>query len=350
MSTKKKQDLARRFSVAHRVLKEKFSDHVGAGVGADQSTKGSFVGFPEDIQLLAQKVEAYQEQLDHWGLRDYQLQHTHLQLSYSKLWYLFLHGAVVLFLASFPSLILNAPVGIAANYFAYREAKKDLKASRVKLAARDVLLSKKVIFCLVAVPVLWVSYALLLFLFSPLETRTIVVLFLSCPFFSYIGVMGVQGVMLDLKDLRPAFLRLLPSFQQHAVSLPKERVQLQKEVRAMVKKYGPSLGRIYSDPLGTDDWDVPHHAPTISSGDTTDRGLSSASDSGTAVSTNLTERTATGPDGRTISDEQMQRVASLDVLASALATTLRADEEDYNYQQLQQHEEGDSSTGAKKQV
>lgn len=86
------------------------------------------------------------------------------------------------------SLVLNFPVGVAANYWAYKEAKKDLKASRVKLAARDVLLSKKILFSLAAVPILWVSYAVLAFCFTSLETRTIIVLFLCCPLFSYIGM------------------------------------------------------------------------------------------------------------------------------------------------------------------
>lgn len=136
----------------------------------------------------ALQVNDYQNALDSWGLRDYQLQHTHLQLSYSKMLYIFLHGLVILSLASLPSLVLNFPVGVAANYWAYKEAKKDLKASRVKLAARDVLLSKKILFSLAAVPILWVSYAVLAFMFTSLEPRTIIVLFLCCPLFSYIGV------------------------------------------------------------------------------------------------------------------------------------------------------------------
>lgn len=72
-------------------------------------------------------MKEYQDALDQWGLRDYQLQHTHLQLSYSKMLYIFLHGLVVLSLASIPSLILNFPVGVAANYWAYREGKSAKK-------------------------------------------------------------------------------------------------------------------------------------------------------------------------------------------------------------------------------
>lgn len=241
MSTKDKQDLARRWSEAYKVLKERYKDS----------------GFPEDIQSVLTKVKDYQDALDQWGLRDYQLQHTHLQLSYSKMLYIFLHGLVVLSLASIPSLILNFPVGVAANYWAYREAKKDLKASRVKLAARDVLLSKKIIFSLAAVPILWVSYAVLALLFSSLEARTILVLFLCCPFFSYVGVMAMERSFVDLKDLRPAFLRLLPSFKQAAEKLPAQRAALQAELRALVEKYGPSFGPLYTDK--TDAWEAAHN-------------------------------------------------------------------------------------------
>jgi len=241
MSTKAKQDLARRWSAAFRLLKDRF-----------KTSEGSF-DYPEDIRDVLYRIQKYQDALDRWGLKDHQLQHANLRLSFSKLLYIFLHGAFIITLASIPSLILNAPVGAAANYWAYTEAQKDLKASRVKLAARDVLMSKKIIFSIVAVPLLWIFYALLLFLFTSLEPRTILVLFLCCPLFSYMGIMAVEASIVDMKDLRPAFLRLLPSFQQHADSLPLQRSALQKELRALVRKYGPSLGSVYLDK--TDGWD-----------------------------------------------------------------------------------------------
>jgi glycerol-3-phosphate O-acyltransferase/dihydroxyacetone phosphate acyltransferase len=245
-TTKQKQDLARRWSEAYKMLKERYKEE----------------GLPEDIAALLAKVKDYQDALDRWGLRDYQLQHTHLQLSYSKMLYIFLHGLVILTLASLPSLILNFPVGMAANYWAYREAKKDLQASRVKLAARDVLLSKKILFSMAAVPILWVSYALLALLFTSLERRTILVLFLCCPLFSYIGVMAMEASIVDLKDLWPAFLRLLPGFQQSCEALPAQRAAIQRELRGLVEKYGPSFGPLYTD--RTDAWEAAHFglAPT----------------------------------------------------------------------------------------
>jgi hypothetical protein len=51
--------------------------------------------------------------------------------------------------------------------------------------------------------------------------------------------------MVDLKDLRPAFLRLLPAFRRVVDELPSRRQALQQAVRTAAKKYGPSLGELY---------------------------------------------------------------------------------------------------------
>lgn len=244
--TKIKQDLARRFSMGYKLIREKYGDN----------------NMPQDIKDIQVKLEAYLDKLDHWGLKDYQLINNDMEISFFKMLYIFVHGAVILILASIPSLILNAPVGTAAHIWSNREAKKDLKASRVKLAARDVLLSKKILFSLVAVPVLWVTYAILLLSFTSLEVRTVVVLFICCPLFSYLGVMAVEASMVDLKDLRPAFLRMLPAFREQAPEIHKMRVNLQKDVRQLVKKYGPELGAIYYDK--TNAWEQAFRKSNIS--------------------------------------------------------------------------------------
>lgn len=231
ISTIQKQDMARRFAAAYRLLKERYVDSI-----------------PKDLELLQKHLEAYQDLLDELGVRDYQVVNGNaMNMTWSRILYIFGHVLVIMILASLPSLVLNAPVGLAAKYWSFQEAQKDLKKSRVKLAARDVLLSKKIMFSIVAVPCLWVFYAWLLFYFSHLETRTIVVLLLCFPIFSYISVISVQAGMVGIKDLRPAFLRLFPNYRNKLSLLPKMRTDLQLEVRNIVKKYGPSLGAIYTD-------------------------------------------------------------------------------------------------------
>jgi hypothetical protein len=92
------------------------------------------------------------------------------------------------------------------------QAEKDLKASRVKIAARDVLLSKKIVFSIMAVPVLWITYALLLCIFTRWEKRTIFVLFLACPAFSYVGK-TMKAIRLPRCFIILSLLIVIRSFQ-----------------------------------------------------------------------------------------------------------------------------------------
>eukprot|EP01041_Mallomonas_annulata_P008454 gene8454-17430_t len=271
-TTQQKQDLSRRLSMAYRVFSDRCrsltSRGEGEGDSVDVTAASTYVSLSKEQadELLAEmaslrrRLESYQSTLEYWGLRDYQVPALDLpagKMEYWRLLYIFVHATVVCLLASIPTIILNAPVGMAARMWALREAKKDLQASRVKLAARDVLLSKKIMFSLVAVPVLWVSYAVLLLLFTPLQLQTVLFMFLCCPVFSYLGVRAVEAGMVDMKDLRPAFLRLSPHFANQRALLPQVRANLQKDVRVFVRKYGPSLGALYADKeIGSATWEA----------------------------------------------------------------------------------------------
>ena len=231
LSTSVRQELSHRFASGYKVLKEKYG--------------GSL---PADWLELQGRVERYQATLEHWGLKDYQISGLTVA-AYSKVVVTFLYGLCVFLLASLPSLVLNAPVGLAAKVWAEHQAKADLKRSRVKVQARDVVLSKKITFCLVAVPLLWVLYAVLLLYFTSLERRVVWALFLSCPVFSYIGVTAVEAGMVSLNDIWPAGLRLLPAFRKEAERLPAVRAELVRDVRAMVKRYAADLGPLYTEGL-----------------------------------------------------------------------------------------------------
>jgi glycerol-3-phosphate O-acyltransferase/dihydroxyacetone phosphate acyltransferase len=229
VSIRERQDLSRRFALAVRILKNKHNGEL-----------------PADLVSLRNKLGEYQKQLDYWGLKDYQI--NKLEVNVFRLLYTFLHGASIFLLASIPSILLNWPVGILAKIWAERGAKQDLAASVVKLKARDVVMSKKIVFSMAAVPMLWSFDALMLYLFLPLSPFAILLLVLCMPLFSYLGVMAVEAGMVDLKDMRPVFMRLVsPSFKQKTREMMEMRAKLQKEVRALVRVYGPPLGALYYD-------------------------------------------------------------------------------------------------------
>ena len=262
-TTKSKQNLARRFSVAVRLMNEKYRKQL-----------------PRDLLDVKKKLEEYQKALSMWGIYDYQV--ANLEIPYSKLVYTFLHGLLTMSLASIPTIVLNAPVGVAAKYWAQAQAKKALAKSKVKVDGRDVLLTNKIVFSIMAIPILWVSYALVLYFYFHWELRTILVAFLCMPVASYIGIRGAEAGMVDLKDLRPAFLRLLPSFRTQSRELPSKRMGLVREVRDLVKKYGPDMGPLYYE--AGDEWEKKLKAlpkstseDALSKAEERDRAMSNAS-------------------------------------------------------------------------
>ncbi|POM67872.1 Glycerol-3-phosphate O-acyltransferase [Phytophthora palmivora] len=69
-------------------------------------------------------------------------------------------------------------------------------------------------------------------------------LMVSFPLFSFFGVRSVEAGMIELKTVRPLFYRLLPTYKATQDELPRQRAELQKEVREFVKKYSPHLGKL----------------------------------------------------------------------------------------------------------
>lgn len=63
-------------------------------------------------------------------------------------------------------------VGSLCRILALKEREKALAGSVVKIAARDVVLSKKIMISIVVVPALWMIYAVLLMLFTTWNTPT----------------------------------------------------------------------------------------------------------------------------------------------------------------------------------
>lgn len=121
-----------------------------------------------------------------------------------------------------------------------------LAGSTVKIEARDVRLSKMIAVSIIMVPLLWLSYAILMFFVIGFSlTETALYLF-WCPFFAYIAVIAADAGMVDLNDLRPHVLRLCFVSKAAQKKLVEQRKDLQCKVRELVKKYGPELGDVYS--------------------------------------------------------------------------------------------------------
>lgn len=214
----------------------------------------------EDLEALQKKLDEYNRTLKMMGLKDH-------QVPFISWWTIHdvigsaLYGLLIFSLASIPSFVLNAPVGFLARYVALGEQKKALEGSKVKVAARDVLLSKKIQFSMVAVPVLWLAYLLAAVLFTDWYWSSIFLLLLSFPLFSFFGVRSVEAGIIELKTIRPLFYRLLPAHKKIQDELPKKRMALQKDVRDFVKKYKTQLGKL-AEPVKLD-WHEYMHSVAV---------------------------------------------------------------------------------------
>ena len=154
---------------------------------------------------------------------------------------------VTIMLAFLPTLVLNLPVGGLARIYAEYKRKKALSRSKVKIHARDVVMSEKIIFSIVMVPTLWFIYGGSLVLFTNLDGPTIALAYFLMPVFSYVGVMSTESGLIDLKDLRPHVMRLRPSTRKRIQRLPGIRKELKKDLRKFVEEIGPVLGDVYYD-------------------------------------------------------------------------------------------------------
>lgn len=241
LSAKETQDLNRRFAEGYKVL----------------ST------VPEaslDLDALQKKVDDYAKTLRLMGLTDHQVPYIAWWTIHDVLGSA-LYGLLIFLLASIPTFVLNAPVGLMARYVSHNEQRRALAGSKVKVAGRDVVLSKKIQFSIVAVPVLWVMYLVAAIVFTDWYWSSIVLLLLSFPLFSFFGVRSVEAGMIELKTIRPLFYRLLPEYKAKQDELPRIRAELQAEVRQFVKKYSAQLGKL-AEPTKLD-WNEYMHTRSL---------------------------------------------------------------------------------------
>ena len=241
-----KQDLTRRFAQGYQLLLQ----HPDP---------------PAEWQALYQRVCEYRQALKELGLRDYQVpalteqhmerdvlsvkdtwQHPSMVLQVLHYTYQTLHLLFLIAVAAIPFVLINFPVGILAGLYAERRRKRALAKSKVKINAYDVMLTEKVLFCIVAVPTLWAVYGVALSTLTDMDGPTIALCIGCLPLFAYMGIVAAEAGMVDWKDLRPLYMRLDRTTRRRMAALPSLRKNLQDDIRAFVKEVGPKyLGQLY---------------------------------------------------------------------------------------------------------
>jgi len=238
-TSSEKQDLSRRFAEGYKKLL--------------LMTNGNP---PQEWLDLQDRIKSYQKDLKELGIGDHQVpglasaqneSYGDTVLRAIRLPYRMAELLLLVLVSLIPALFLNLPVGLIARLYANKRRKVALASSEVKVKAMDVLLSEKVVICIVLVPSLWIAYGLALYFFTNLDGPAIALAISSMPLFSYMGVVTAEAGMVDLKDLRPIFQQLYPSTRIRLMSLPAVREKLQKDIQEFIRMIGPSLGDLYTE-------------------------------------------------------------------------------------------------------
>ncbi|KAI9308649.1 hypothetical protein BJ944DRAFT_254437 [Cunninghamella echinulata] len=206
--------------------------------------------FKDDPQYkeLENKVKAYNNQLKYFGISDHQVERTKTTLlSAAPILINRLTRLFFLAILGFPALIANVPVLILARIITLKKQKEALAGSSVKIAARDVLATWKVIVALVFTPVLYGFYSSILFLYLwrigqygiKSSFWWSVGSFVIQPFFAYLGVRLTETGFELVKSLQPLIVAL--SQPDAAANLREMREKLSNDITDFVNENGPTV-------------------------------------------------------------------------------------------------------------
>ncbi|KAK9448450.1 uncharacterized protein V1518DRAFT_395366 [Limtongia smithiae] len=200
---------------------------------------------------LREAVTDYNKQLRHLGILDHQVEYATLSTPViaGKLMYRSLKLSI-LALGALPGAILFAPVFIATKKISKRKAAAALKASTVKIQARDVVATWKILVALGLAPALYWFYALLATWATwryelvpqlrPVWLVTIVAMVVF-PVITY-AALRIGEIGMDIfKSLKPLVACLNPNNQTSLAKLRVTRQELSKEVTELINSLGPDV-------------------------------------------------------------------------------------------------------------
>jgi glycerol-3-phosphate O-acyltransferase/dihydroxyacetone phosphate acyltransferase len=150
-----------------------------------------------------------------------------------------------------------------------KKAKEALAKSTVKIQAKDVIATWKVLISLGLAPILYAIYAIIVTVIAAKagasfkwKVLTPVILICSLPFIGYAALKFGEAGMDVLKSLRPLIVALVPGQHKSLTKLKVMRAELSNELADVINTFGPQY---YDD---FDEWRilVPSSRPPPSNG------------------------------------------------------------------------------------
>lgn len=217
---------------------------------------------------LKKSVMAYNRELLALNIRDHQVDYA--KLPYIKVFFTLIYRLLKVFFLAIgvlPGLILFAPVFIAGKTISIRKSREALAASTVKIQAKDVMATWKLLVAMGLAPVLYNFYNILLAVwcyknrvqgYVPewVPIFTIFVLgWIIFPTITYAALRFGEIGMDIVKSIRPLFIALSPAHTSLLVKLREKRNNLAAQVTDAINTLGPEMfpdfhsTRIIADPF-----------------------------------------------------------------------------------------------------
>lgn len=215
-----------------------------------------------DIIELKEAITKYNKLLHDYGLHDHQVESLNSlnRLSTAVRFLEVLLKCAIFTSLSLPGAVLFSPVFITAHYISRKKAKEALEASTVKLKAKDVLGTWKILVALALAPCLYIFYSVIgtilikkydLLPFSTSGYTRTTEIFAVCyawaVFTTYaslrVGELGVD----QYKTLIPLFISIL---SHHMLAIQTQKLKemrrdLSHRINSFCHKYGPDMFEDY---------------------------------------------------------------------------------------------------------
>lgn len=252
------------------------------------NTKGSKIPLPRIVELnrrlvrgyerykddpriveLKKEVIAYNAKLVALGLRDHQVDYAKMHpIPAAGLFFYRLGKLVVLSVLVLPGTLLFSLVFIATKFYSIKKAREALAASNVKVQARDVIATWKLLVAMVAAPAAYTWYICIgLFWYSQnncngylpagIQKRYLIVAQLIVYVTITYGSLRFGEVAMDiLKSLGPLWKMMNPFSSSELIKLQERRRDLATRVNDIINELGPEMyddfdsKRIVRDPFG----------------------------------------------------------------------------------------------------
>ncbi|WVN85662.1 uncharacterized protein L203_100811 [Cryptococcus depauperatus CBS 7841] len=222
-----------------------------------------YLTYKDEPQIidLRHKVIAYNRLLRDMGIADHQVERASNKSVKSLLLLIYRTGLLLWWsVLALPGTILHAPIFILAKVISIKKAKEALAASTVKIQARDVLATWKVLVSLAVTPLLYIFYSILATFFAykydifpEYRHWTPLVIFLCLPGWAIASLKFGEAGMDVAKSLRPLFISIWPGNQREVVRLREMREALATEISESLLRLDPSYMATLSESTGEEE-------------------------------------------------------------------------------------------------